>query len=179
MANWNPPPDSRILTGKPVLASDIRAIRDLAEAQAEAAIGAPKTQIAAMQPPTAGTAYLLKTIQSAPASTTVNVYPDPGFHDRYDSEQHLGFSCLLPGVITVQVEHHAFGPSGSLVRLLQNGVEIIEWTTYSVPYVQQSYDLPIASGDAVIVQMRTSPFGGISTWQNLQVYSGTQSAAVA
>jgi hypothetical protein len=178
MTNYLPIPDSDIDPESPIDTSLETRLRDNLVAAFEGDPIAPKLAYTALQEPTAGTTYLLKTIQTAEFGTTADSYLATGFHDRFDGGRHLGFSCLLSGVVTVQVEHHCLGGDASVVRVLKNEIEIIEWTTTSSTYVQQTYDLAISAGDAIIMQHK-APDQQLGWWQNLQVYSGTQSIAVA
>jgi hypothetical protein len=175
-------PDSDIDPESPIDTSLETRYRDNLVASFEGDAPAPRLQLAAMQPPAAGTTYLLKTIQTVEAGT-ISSYPDTGLHDRYDSEQHLGFSCLLSGVVTVQLEQRTvsggFG-STARTRLVKNQIEIVEWATSSTSFVLRSYDLSVDPGDAVVLQqIKAVVLGGDAAWRNLQVYSGTQSIAVA
>jgi hypothetical protein len=172
-------PDSDIDPESPIDTSLETRYRDNLVAAFEGDAPAPRLQFAAHQQPTAGTAYLLKTIQTAAAWTDSDGYLNAGLHDRYSDKRHLGFSCLLSGVVTVKVEHFTNGIGTADVRLLKNEVEVVEWSTNSQARTRRSYDLPVSAGDLIILQNRRGGGSGESWWQNLQVYSGTQSIAVS
>jgi hypothetical protein len=181
MADWTSIPDATFDPDRPVLGSTHLAIVKNFEALAEGAANAPRVKSGALVNPAAAATHLICRLQSVETGMTITSYPNAGLNRFFSSAQHLGVMALVPGVIRCRVEHRTeIGAFNSLVRILKNGSQVIEWSTLSTSFIARSVDVTVAPGDQIIWQHRISATpGDTAFWRNLDVVSANPDFAVA
>lgn len=132
-----------------------------------------------LQSPSAGTSHLVLRVQEIAKSANGESYPNPEEHRYFSPEQHMGFTCLVSGTITVSAEHRRSNSNGLVyLRIIKNGSQVVEWNTNSFNFVTQTYDLSVNVGDCVIFQQREDTESN-AQWQHLRVYSNNPTFAAA
>jgi hypothetical protein len=155
------------------------------EALAEGATNAPRIENAALVAPTAGSNIILR-IQENEFQVSANTFPDVGNHNRASASQHLGFTVLIAGTVRTRFETRfvtGSGIGGAVARVLKNGIQVAVTPAlgFSTSYTVREFDISVAVGDKIIYQIRAADSGNNQTyaWRNLEVRSGTITAAVA
>ena len=180
MSAWTNLINALFLPQKPILGSIGLALRDNVVALAAGSAGAPRIQTAALQPPAAGSTFILRRIQEEEVFTAETAYPGVGFHNAASAAQHLGFHALVSGIVRCEVWHRVSASSSiSEVRVLKNGVPVATWTTNSTSLVQRLVDVSVVIGDEIIFQHRRSFGADLSVWRFIRVTSAHFSLAVA
>ena len=186
MSTWTNIPDDALEPSKPIRSVDAIALRDNPVAIAEGAAGAPRVQVSANQPPTAGGNFVLCNLLLQTRGTSNEAYVDPRAPRTEDANRHFGVSVLRDGVIRASFEHRFFvsGASGGRTaeaRVLLNGVQVALWGTASTGFVLRQVDINVQAGDLVIFQQRlvlSLVNDSRSEWRNLRILSNIQSLAV-
>ena len=213
MADWTNIANTALQPGAPVRSIDGVALRDNPIAIAEGAAGAPRIQTNGiqnsavtnakiansavtnakiansavtnnkLQPPTAGTNFLIRRLQEATTAVIFNTsYTDTGFYLGLDTGSHLGVTVLVAGTITAYLQHRRIGTSAtSFVRVLKNGAQVAQWSTTSTSLQTRQVNISVAVGDVIIFQNRISTDSGTagSEWRFLRIYSNNPNFAVA
>ena len=135
---------------------------------------------AALQPPTAGTSFLIRRLQETAIDTFSRVYPDPGLYIGSQTTRHLGVTVLVAGTITAYLEHRRTGSTAtSFARVLKNGSQVAQWSTSSTSFQTRQVNISVAVGDVIIFQQRVSVSGAQTEWRQLRIYSNNPNFAVA
>ena len=162
MADWTTIPDASLEPGKPIRSVDGLALRDNPVAIAEGAAGAPRVQMAALQGPTAGDAYLIFPWGDGTHTTDTTSYVSAG-----------DVVIQLPGVARVKVDHASAGTGGSSVKITKNGVTVQEWSLSGTPintFYTRTVDVSVTTGDVIGFWHKRD--GANSSVKNRRVYSG-------
>lgn len=166
-------------------------MNDNFDALAAGDAGAPEIQTEAiaadaidhtlLESPAAGTTYTIHRIQGSTESTTDSgSYPADNI--RYDlSGRRYAISVLVPGTITVELEHRRQVAGTSYVKVVKNGTDVQEWSTTSESFQSRSVNVSVAVGDLVVILNRVTSSVGIeeSDWRNINIKSANPSMAVA
>jgi hypothetical protein len=183
MTTWTTIPTASLEPGAPARSVDALALRDNPIAIAEGASGAPKVRTPALQPPAGGGTYkLLRLVGAIEVATSNTTYLSPEIHrGAVYVDAHIPFVVLVPGVVSVWLEHRASGALGatSYARVVKNGVVVTEWSTTSTTMVARAVDVSAAVGDVIAVHQRTSDGSWASYWTNVYVGSANPDFAVA
>jgi hypothetical protein len=149
------------------------------EALAEGAVGAPRIKTAALEPPTAGTDYLICRLQEAEVTHGGSVYVPVNEHRFFSASSHLGVTCLVTGTITAYLEHRRIG-GVDFVRVLKNGALVQEWSTTATTFQVRQVSVSVDVGDVIIFQHRGGDdVGPTFIWRRLRIYSNNPDFAVA
>ena len=208
MADWTNIANTALQPGAPVRSIDGVALRDNPIAIAEGAAGAPRiagqtgpavqtngifdgavtnAKIAnsavtnnKLQPPTAGTNFLIRRLQESDAVTTSVDYADTGRYSGWSIGSHLGVTVLVAGTITAYLQHRRrVGGGTSFVRVVRNGSQVAQWSTTSTSFQTRQVNISVAVGDVIVFQQRVSAEGNTSEWRQLRIYSNNPNFAVA
>ena len=174
---WTNIDNALVSVGALPFATTIQALRDNPIAIANGDAGAPKVQnvalapifVGAMAAPTAGSTYIIKRIQQAALAVSGTT-----------AVQVATCNCIIPGVIRVYAEHRRIiGTIQS--NVYKNNVLVTTWATSSAGFVGNIVDVSVALGDQIEIRsfMTTSGSGENGQIQNMFIYSGTYTAAVA
>lgn len=182
---------------KPITQLQGLGLRNNILAQAEGSANAPKHETESIEdgaitnvkikPPVAGDDYLIFPLQKAEHYTNDDDYPSVNHHRAYSSVRHLGVICLVAGSIRCKLEHKCEkigspGVGSSFVRIVKNGVEVIEWENDTDTWTERTQDIDIDVGDIIIFQQKaydTLNVGAVSYWRYLYIYSQNKNFAVA
>lgn len=175
MADYNPPPDERLSAGKAVLATDTRAIRDLAAAVAEGAAGAPPVQVVAMQAPSAGLGYTLRRLLGATTErgTSETFYADY----EWDVYRNFVLHCVSDGVIQVHTLAKVSSANFGSYRILRDDTVIRE-EVLGVNYVGYVTQVTISYGQTLQLQLKATNSLATSAWKDVYITSTTPSIAL-
>lgn len=127
---------------------------------------------------TAGDTVIYRVVGNGDAATNDTQYPN-SLSIHYVQSRCFPIRSLANGTIRLKLEQFTdSAASTSYVRVLQNEVAQIEWTTASLTPVPRTLDITVAIGDVVVVQQRTSGTGALVNIQNCTVCASTLTAAV-
>jgi len=116
----------------------------------------------------AGTAFAYRlTPPNEMMSTNNTEYDDWWLHDITRS---VVVRILLPGTIRYHVQYRSNTSAyTTYVRILQNGSQIREESTYSTSWQTVTGDIAVSPGDIITIQKRASGDSGYARWQNVRI----------
>jgi len=168
VATWTTIPDANLEPDKPARSIDALALRDNPVAIAEGAAGAPKIDILGLENGDIAAGDAVSWKQSGLQSTTQTSYLSAGVSD--DPTASIGIRVYCEGTVRIDFTHYSTGPSeSSIVRILKNDIQIIEFTNTGTTHATQTYDIAVVFGDIIGLQQKSSFYGEGAAWFGLRI----------